>query len=176
MRPQRLPPLLAIMAGLAATRLWTAHSAAATQVVEPALRPDLPRAAATPASPYAAVSSAPMAADVALAAASGADDAIGNPFAARRPPQPVAPPTAPVAAFQPPPPDPLQSYHVIGTVDDQGASGVFVDTPSGVELARAGDTLGGEFKVKAVTRQSLTLEQTATRREFTLSIPVGGAP
>lgn len=177
MTAHRLPVLLALMAGLAAARLWTAHGAAAMEIVEPVARSLRPDAATTPSSQPATPAPPPVATALpAPTAASSAADAIGNPFAARPAPQPAAPPPAPVTVMQPPAPDPLQSYHVVGTVDDQGAPGVFVDTPNGVELARVGDVLGGEFKVKAVARQSLTLEQIGSKRDFTLSIPMGGAP
>jgi len=178
MTARRLPVLLVITAGLAVARLWMVHDAAATEIVEPVTRSILSGAATTPMpQPSATSASTPAAPSLRPpATGSSAVDAIGNPFAARPAPQPVAPPPAPVAFVQPPAPDPLQSFHVIGTVDDQGAPGVFVDTPSGVELARVGEVLGGEFKVKAVARQGLIVEQIASKREFTLSIPLGGTP
>ena len=179
MKSQRLMILLATMGVLIVMRLWAPASAPTTQVVEPARRSPTPHVAvAQPELPRASASSAFAPASAPSAEAADPDDAHGNPFAARHPsplPSPSAAPVA-VAAAEPPAPDPLQSYQVIGTFDDVSAPGVFVVTPNGVEIARVGGHLGSDFKVEAITRKNLTLKQNSSAREFTLSIPAGGSP
>ena len=107
------------------------------------------------------------------------EEPSGNPFATRHPPLPVAPAVQVAPAVAPiveSAPDPTAIYQIIGTYDDNSAPGVFIATPHGVEIARVDTVLDAEYKVKAMTRQSVTLEQIASRREFALSMPTGATP
>jgi len=181
MRPRRLIVLFVVMFGLVAARWWASDSSSAVPLVE-AVAHARPLSAASDrfdALSTPAVSS-PASQVAALEGVATGDDPLGDPFAVRHPPQPIAPPSPPppptaAAPEAAPAQDPAPPYQVIGTYDDSHSPGVFVATPSGVEIARVGGRLGTDFKVIAITRQSLTLEQMATKREVVLNIPGGTA-
>lgn len=178
MRKRRLIVLFVVMFGLIAARWWASDSSSAVPLVEAVAHPR-PLSAASDRSdalPTPAVSS--PASQVALEGVAAGDDPLGDPFAVRHPPQPIAPPSPPPAATvaapeAAPAQDPAPPYQVIGTYDDGHAPGVFVATPNGVEIVRVGGRLGTDFKVTAITRQSLTLEQSANKRAVVLNMPGG---
>ena len=176
MKQRRMTILVAIMLALVVARVGWSVSQPAAQVVEAASRPlPAPSAISQEVAPSPGLSPLSIAAD----ATGTGEKPAGNPFAARHPPQPVAPPVqaAPVVAPVEAPPDPGPAYQVIGSYDDDSnAPGVFIATPHGVEVARLGSVLDAEYKVTALTRQSVTIQQLASKREFTLGMPAGATP
>ena len=184
MKLNRLPILLVAMLGLIAARWWASSANPEATVVAAVVRPNpgpsrSPSGVPDPAiAPVSRSPASPAATTVRADEPSIDDDGVGNPFAARHPPAPVAPPpqlAPPVAAAAPAAPESEPPYQVIGTYDDSKAPGVFVATPTGVEIARLGSSLGTDFKVTALTPQSLTLQQLVSKREFVLKIPGGAA-
>ena len=175
MKTNRLSILVAAMLLLAVLRFAFPSGEAQVATVEAIVRPAV--------SPGSLPASA--AARVAESASAGEGDVPGNAFAVRvvappppPPPLPVVNPT-PALALQtapvqpaPPPPPPLQ---VIGTYDDGAASAVFLSTPSGTLIARAGSVLLAEYRVTGITAQHVTLMQESTQRTFQIPVP-GSAP
>jgi len=189
MKQRRLTVLLGAMATMIAVRLWVPFSAPGVPAVEAIAKPAAAVRAPLPAGPPQPDSAAPTTGDrpaVPLALAGGSDaedETAGNAFAVRHPPVPVAPsaPVQPVheavaPVAEPAPPDPAPPYQVIGTWDDGTTPGVFVATPNGVELARVGSSLGTVYKVTAISRQILTLEQITSKRQFQLAVPASASP
>ncbi len=181
MKQRRLTILLVTAALMIAVRLWVSNSSSVAATVEAVARPTMQRIAAeTPDAAYRAPEHSPLPRPTAASESADADEPVSNPFAVRHPQQPIAPPVQQVVSVsapvvEPPPRDPTPPYRVIGTYDDKSAPGVFVATPEGVEIARVGTRLDADFLVTAITRQALTLEQIASKREIVLNIPAGAA-
>ena len=175
MKQRRLALLLVIMVATIAARVWTWPSSAAPEVVGAVARP-ASSARDTTTQPILAPTTA-RSTLLAEAAATTGDDALGDPFAVHRPPQPVAAVAAPpvvepsVVAPEPEPP-----YQVIGTFDGPDAPGVIVSTPHGVEIVHVGTVLDAEFKVIAMNAKSLTIEQVSSKRHHTINMPAGESP
>lgn len=179
MNNRRMSWLLALMVLLALVR-WLFPPGAENPVATSAA---VVRASAQPAP---AASSPARSLAPANRTEPGEPDVPGDAFAVRAPPAPppappapkvqvvVLPPPAPAAIVAPPPPPP--PFQVIGTWDDGQALGVFVSSPNGTLLARPGTMLLAEYRVTAVTLQTLSLTHVPSRRELTLPVPGGAKP
>jgi hypothetical protein len=180
---RRLPWLLASMLALAALRWWLPPAAEEDAVTAAAPASARPAARAVPvASP-----TGPRASAADPASTPEADDDVpGNAFAVRNPappdvPVPVAPPPPPQPQQQPvveaPPPPPVAAapepppFQVIGTWEDGTAPpGVFIATPQGTVLARAGTVLQAEYRIDAVTPHQVTLVHIGSQHQWQLPV------
>lgn len=172
---RRLPLLLAVLLALLAARIaWPPSSPAASELVEAVVRAPLSSAAPASVKEVAWTSLLPE-----------ANDLAGDAFGVRPPPLPVAPPTplppvamakvlpAPVQPLAVPPTvAPVVPFQVLGTWDDGKAPGVFLTGPSGVEIARKGMMLEGQYQVVSVSPTQVELLEVTTRRAVQLAVPV----
>jgi hypothetical protein len=177
MKQRRLMILLLVMVVLAAGRFAFSPAAKEYAIAEPSAR------LALPSSPSAETRST-RGDEAKTLALSDEADVPGNAFAVRVVPAPAAaaspvivavasPPPPPVLPAAPvPPPVPLQ---VIGTYDDGGPPAVFVATPTGTLIARAGTVLLAEYRVTSITPQQVAITEVSTQRTLQLAVP-GGAP
>jgi len=171
----RLAILLVLMAALIVLRLAIPNSPTSVALAEPVART---ARASTPA----ALANAAHATLESISAVDAEDDVPGNAFAV---PVVVLPPTPPpvppvvavaapaVIAPQPavaPPPLP-PPFQVIGSFDDGGQPAVFLATPSGTVMARAGAVPLPDWKVTSLTAQYVTLNQLSTQRSVQLPMP-----
>jgi hypothetical protein len=86
-----------------------------------------------------------------------------DPFAAAKPvevvvdtPPPPPPPAAPPAAPAPPSAPPMP-FTAVGDWTDGNNTMAFLAGPNGLTLAKAGDTIGGSYRVDKITRGHATL-------------------
>lgn len=191
MKHNRLPWLLLVVAALLLLR-WLAPLRPSTEVDvvqatdASTVATDAAALKRTPAPlvPEASGSGQPTAPPVAVE-----PGAIGNAFSVRRPPQAVAsipvaaatvaqapadpPPTEAIQPAPPPPPPPLQ---VIGTWDDGVSPGVFIATPQSTVLARKDTVLMADYKVVAITAQTVSLLQLSSQLPWSLPVPQNAPP
>jgi len=176
-KSNRLAILLVVMAALIVLRLVIPNSPTSVALAEPVAR-------AARASTPAALANAARATPASVPAVDAEDDVPGNAFAVpvvapppAAPPPPVPPMVAvaapallaaqPVVASPPPPPP----FQVIGSFDDGGQPAVFLATPSGTVMARAGGLPMPDWKVTSLTAQYVTLSQLSTQRNVQLPMP-----
>lgn len=173
MTSRRMPWLLAALVALAVVRWrFPPEGAPAAPVAEAvARRSPAPTLPAAPAPERAAEPAMP---------ASAVDEVVADAFAVRMPPAPPAPPPPPPApkpvaepppAPAPPPPPPPPPLQVIGTWDDAKAPGVFLASPRGTVLARAGTILMAEYRVTAITPQQISLVHVTSQHTWHLPVP-----
>lgn len=174
MKQTRLRWLLGLLTTLLVLR-WLLPSTPLTESVpvSPAVvRPAVPASAVDPGAPEASPFTTAQTRQT-------EPDHPQDAFAVRTPQLPITVPVAvrapavvemaaPPPVTAPPPAPPLQ---VIGTWSDGGDPAVFVATPQGTRLVRAGEVLLAEYRVSEVSASHLLLVHTGTDREVRLTVP-----
>ena len=89
-----------------------------------------------------------------------------EPVAAVVPPTPAAAPPAPVAPAGPPP----LPFSVLGSLDDGGQPAVFVAFEGQNLVVRAGDAIGGNYRVERVEEGVLSVMHLPTQQVQTVSL------
>lgn len=175
MKSKRLAILLVVMAALIVLRLAIPNSPTSVALAEPVAR-------AVRASTATSLANPARATPASVPGVDAEDDVPGNAFAVPVVAPPPAPPPVPpmlavaapaVIAAQPvvAPPPPPPPFQVIGSFDDGGQPAVFLATPSGTVMSRAGGLPMPDWKVTSLTAQYVTLNQLSTQRSVQLPMP-----
>jgi hypothetical protein len=178
MKQRRLFVLLLVAVALLVLRWWRPPTEEAPSRVAEAVVRSRPAAVPPPQIPAQAGSVPRVIADNDI-------DALRDPFAVRKPPQPVqpappvvAPPVAVARPAPPPPPPPAAPpapppppFQVIGTWDDGKGPSVFVSGQNRTLHARVGDVLLVEYRVLRITPQQVVLQHLPTKRDIPLTVP-----